>query len=56
MTSLYPGIVLTLAARASFFDAILSPIAAIDFGFGPMKTMPSASARVANSLFSDRKP
>ena len=56
MTSFQPGMVLTFAARASLFEAILSPMAAIEACFGPMKTMPSSSTRRANSAFSDRKP
>ena len=56
MTSVWPGIVLTFAASASFFDAILSPIAAIDSCFGPMNTMPAASRSRLNAWFSDRKP
>jgi hypothetical protein len=54
--SLWPGIVLTFAAAASFLEAILSPMAAIDACLGPMKTMPSSSTRRANTSFSDRKP
>ena len=46
MTPRWPGTVETLAAAAAFLDSILSPIAAIAPGLGPMKTMPaSASAR-----------
>ena len=56
MTSLKPGMVLTLASMASFFDAILSPIAAMLWCLGPMKVMPSSSTRRAKSSFSDRKP
>ena len=56
MASFQPGIVLTLAAPASFFEAILSPIAAMDACLGPMKTRPSSSTRRANASFSDRKP
>ena len=56
IAALWPGIVETLAAAASFFEAILSPIAAIAACFGPMKTIPSSSTRRANVSFSDRKP
>jgi hypothetical protein len=56
MASLWPGMVETLAAAASFFEAILSPIAAIEACFGPMKTMPSSSTRRAKTSFSERKP
>jgi len=47
---------LTLAAVASFFEAILSPIAATEGCFGPMKTMPSSSSRFEKASFSERKP
>ncbi len=47
ITSVYPGMVLTFASCASFFDAILSPIASIERGFGPMKTMPVLLEQVA---------
>jgi hypothetical protein len=50
------GMVLTLAASASFLDAILSPMAAIECALGPMKAMPSSSQRLAKSSFSLRKP
>ncbi len=56
MASFQPGIVLTKAALASFFDAILSPIAAMLWCLGPMKTRPSSSTRLAKASFSDRKP
>ena len=52
----WPGTVETLASSASFFDAILSPIAAIAAGFGPMKAMPAAASASANSARSDRNP
>jgi hypothetical protein len=48
--------VFTLAFAANSLDAILSPIAAIEAVFGPMKIMPSSSTRRANSAFSDKKP
>jgi len=51
-----PGIVFTLALAASSLDAILSPMAAIDLCFGPMKMMPASSTRRENSAFSDKKP
>ena len=56
IASFQPGMVLTFAFGASFFEAILSPIAAIEACFGPMKTMPSSSTRRAKASFSDRKP
>ena len=34
----------------------MSPIAAIEWGLGPMKTRPSSSSRRQNSSFSERKP
>ena len=48
MTPRWPGTVETLAAAAALLLSILSPMAAIALGFGPMKTMPalaSASAK-----------
>ena len=51
-----PGTVETLAFAAAFFDSILSPIAAIAFGFGPMKTMPAAASALGKASRSDRKP
>jgi hypothetical protein len=51
-----PGTVETFAALANFFDSILSPIASMAFGLGPMKTMPSASSAAQNEARSDRKP
>ncbi len=56
MASLKPGMVLTRASMASFLEAILSPIAAIEWCLGPMKTMPSSSTRRAKAAFSLRKP
>ncbi len=53
---LWPGIVLTFAASASFFEAILSPIASIACTLGPMNAMPAASSAAQNAAFSDRKP
>ena len=53
---LWPGIVFTFAASASFFDAILSPMASMAWAFGPMKTIPSFSSAAQNAGFSDRKP
>ena len=44
------------AAFAAFFDSILSPIASMAPGFGPMKTMPAASSARGNASRSDRKP
>ena len=53
---MYPGTVETPASAANFLDVILSPMASMACGFGPMKVMPSASSRRANTGFSDRKP
>ena len=51
-----PGTVETLAAAAAFLDSILSPIAAMAPGLGPMKTMPAASSARGKASRSDRKP
>jgi len=51
-----PGTTFTPAALASFFDSILSPIAAIAPTGGPMKAMPAASSASAKLVRSDRKP
>ena len=56
MTPSQPGTVETFAALANFFDSILSPIASIALGFGPMKTMPSLSSASQKEARSDRKP
>ena len=44
------------ALRASFFDAILSPIAAIASAGGPMKVTPALARARANAGFSDKNP
>jgi hypothetical protein len=51
-----PGTVETPASAAIFFEVILSPIASMALTGGPMKVMPSAFSRSANSARSDRKP
>ncbi len=51
-----PGTVETFAAAAAFFDSILSPIAAMAPGLGPMKTMPLSFRACAKASRSDRKP
>ena len=51
-----PGTVETPAAIASFLEAILSPIASMAFGGGPMKAMPAASQAAEKAAFSERKP
>ncbi len=45
MTPRWPGTVETLAFAAAFFDSILSPMAAIAPGLGPMKTTPAFCKR-----------
>ena len=52
----WPGTVDTLAAAAAFFDSILSPMAAMAFGFGPMNTTPAACSAFGKASRSDRKP
>ena len=42
----WPGTMGTPASAASFFEAILSPIAPMARGFGPMKAMPAAAQRL----------
>ena len=44
------------AAAAAFFDSILSPMASMAPGFGPMKVMPAAESAFGNADLSDRKP
>ncbi len=56
MTPRWPGTVETLAAAAAFFDSILSPMAAMALGFGPMKTMPACSSAFGKASRSERKP
>ena len=45
-----------LSERASFFDSILSPIAAIALGGGPMKAIFAFASALAKLSRSDRKP
>ena len=52
----WPGTVDTPEAAASFFDSILSPIAAMASGLGPMKTMPALPSARGKAARSDRKP
>ena len=47
---------LTPAFCASFLDSILSPIAAIALGGGPMKAIPALASALAKLSRSDRKP
>ncbi len=51
-----PGMVLTPAFSASFFEAILSPMPAIASTFGPMNTIPAAASALAKRSFSERNP
>ena len=51
-----PGTVVTPASCASRFEAILSPIAAIASGLGPMNTMPASASAVAKLGRSDKNP
>ena len=53
--ALHPGYGF-LSERASFLDSILSPIAAIALGGGPMKAIPAFSSALAKVVRSDRKP
>ncbi len=50
ISPIWPGTTLTPAACASFFDSILSPIAAIASGGGPMKAMPACRQRPREAL------
>ena len=50
MTPRWPGTVETFAAAAAFLDSILSPMAAMALGFGPMNTMPAACKRLGKGL------
>ena len=56
MTPRKPGTVETFALAAAFFDAILSPMAAIALAFGPMNTMPALVRALGNASRSERKP
>jgi hypothetical protein len=56
ISPIWPGTQDTPAACANFLLWILSPIAEIAPGLGPMKTIPSSAHLWANSAFSDRKP
>ena len=51
-----PGTTLTPAALASFFDSILSPIAAMALGGGPTNAIPASAQARAKLSRSDRKP
>jgi hypothetical protein len=44
-----------VGAAAAFLLSILSPMAAIALGFGPMKTMPALASASANASRSDKK-
>ena len=45
-----------LSERAAFLLSILSPMAAMAPGLGPMKTMPAFCSAMGNASRSDRKP
>ncbi len=51
-----PGTTGTPAAATVALAAILSPIASIAAGGGPMKVSPAPAQARANAAFSDRKP
>ena len=51
-----PGTTDTPALTASFFDSILSPIAAIALAGGPMNAIPALSSALAKLSRSLRKP
>ena len=51
-----PGTTGTPAAATVALAAILSPIASMAAGGGPMKTSPASAHARANTAFSDRKP
>ena len=53
---MWPGTQETLAAVANRLEAILSPMASMASGLGPMKTMPAAAQARAKSARSERKP
>ena len=55
MTPRCPGTVETLARAAAFFDSILSPMAAMALGLGPIKTIPASASALANAARSDRE-
>ncbi len=51
-----PGTQETPESAAVFFDSILSPMARMACGLGPMNVIFSARSRSANSAFSERNP
>ena len=53
---MWPGTHETPASAAQRLEAILSPIASMACGLGPMKTMPASAQARANSARSERKP
>src|SRR5215471_11830987 len=53
---MWPGTQETPASTAKRLDAILSPIASIASGLGPMNTIPAAAQALAKSARSDRNP
>ncbi|MNL61597.1 hypothetical protein D3C87_1855430 [compost metagenome] len=56
ISPIWPGTQLTPAFCANFLLSILSPIAEMAPGLGPMNTTPSSAQRWAKPAFSDRKP
>ena len=56
IASFTPGMQFTPAFAASFLEAILSPMAAMEWCLGPMKTMPDSSQRLEKSAFSLKNP
>ena len=53
---MWPGTVETPASAAIFLDSILSPMAAMALGGGPMKVTAASSKASVKPVFSDRKP
>ena len=51
-----PGTVGTPAAAMFWRAVVFTPMASIDSGRGPMKTIPARSRARANSAFSERNP
>jgi hypothetical protein len=56
ISPLKPGTTETPAAAARFLDSILSPMASMAPGLGPMNTTPASAHMRAKPAFSDRKP
>ena len=56
MASVVPGAIGTPASSMMARAAVLSPIARMASGGGPMKTMPARAQASAKSAFSERNP